>query len=40
MHTDAFLTWLWICALQRLPPRAIVVMLDTLPSRYGPRVRA
>lgn len=40
MLTDVFLTTLWLWGLARVPPRALVIALDTIPSRYGPRVRA
>lgn len=40
MLTDVFLTTLWLWGLARVPPQALVIALDTLPSRYGPRARA
>lgn len=40
MYTDPFITSLWICALARVPVAGLLVALDTIPSRYGPRVRA
>lgn len=40
MYRDPFLCTLFLWALARVPPRAIAITLDTLPSRYGPRVRA
>lgn len=40
MYTDPFITSLWLWSLARLSTAALVVALDTVPSRYGPRVRA
>lgn len=40
MYTDPLLCHLWIWALARLPLRPLLLELDTLPSRYGPRARA